>query len=104
MDLVAIYNCWAGENGLLRAKFIGGCLKAAYAILNEDAGTANHTNRLAWANAVMFGTQAEVEAKAMQHLRYGIVSNATLQSVGGEATTNDVEYIIASQIDIFATG
>lgn len=104
MALVDIYNCWAGQAGLLKAKFIGACLKAAYAISNEDAGTTNHANRLTWANAILNGTVAEVEAKAMQHLRYAIASNATLQSAGEAATDNDVEYIIASQIDTFATG
>lgn len=104
MALVDIYNCWAGQEGLLKAKFLAACLKAAYAIRNEDAGTTNHANRITWANAVLNGTVAEVEAKAMQHLRYGIASNATLQSVGEAATDNDVEYIVASQIDIFATG
>jgi hypothetical protein len=104
MALVDIYNCWAGQSGLLKAKFVAACLKAAYAIYNEDAGTANHVNRLIWALAVISGAPADVESKAMQHLRYAIASNATLQSVGEAATDNDVEYIVASQIDIFATG
>lgn len=102
--LVDIYNCWAGQSGLLKAKFLGACLKAAYDILNEDAGTANHANRLTWANAVLNGTVAEVEAKAMQHLRYAIASNATLQSAGDAATDNDVQFIVNSQLNTFATG
>ena len=104
MALVDIYNCWAGQSGLLKAKFIAACLKAAYDILNEDGGTANHANRLVWANVVLNGTVAEVEAAAMQHLRYAIASNATLQSVGDGATDNDVLYIVSSQLNTFATG
>lgn len=104
MALVDIYNAWSGQSGLLRAKFIGACLKAAYAISNESAGTANHTNRLIWANSVLNGSVSEVEAKAMQHLRYAIASNSTLQTVQDAATDNDVEYIVNSQINVFATG
>ena len=104
MALVDIYNCWAGQGGLLKAKFIGACLTSAYAVLNEDGGTTNHANRLIWANAILNGTVAEVEEKAMQMLRYAIASNSTLQSVGEAATDNDVLYITASQIDTFATG
>lgn len=104
MALADIYNCWAGQSGLLKAKFLGACLVASYAILNEDAGTANHANRLAWANAILTGTVADVEAKAMQHLRYAIASNATLQAAGEAATDNDVQFIVNSQINTFATG
>jgi len=104
MALVDIYNCWAGQSGLLKAKFLGACLVAAYAIINEDGGTANHANRLTWANVVLNGTVADVEAEAMQHLRYAIASNATLQSVGDAATDSDVQYIVNSQINTFATG
>ena len=104
MSLVNIYNCWAGQSGLLKAKFIAAILKASYAIVNEDAGTANHANRLIWANAVLNGTVAAVEEKAFQHLRYAIASNATLQAAGDAATDNDVEFIVASQINTFATG
>jgi len=104
MALVDIYNCWAGQSGLLKAKFLAACLKASYAIVNEDGGTANHVNRLAWANSVLNGTVAEVEALAFQHLRYAIASNATLQSAGDAATDNDVEFIVNSQINTFATG
>lgn len=104
MSLVSIYNCWAGQGGLLKAKFIGACLTSAYAVLNEAGGTTNHANRLIWANTILSGTVAQVEDKAMQMLRYAIASNSTLQSAGEAATDNDVLYIVASQIDTFATG
>jgi len=104
MGLIDIYHCWSAQSGTLRAKFIAACLKASYDIKNEDPGTANHANRLTWANAVLFGTVLQVEEKAMQHLRYAMASNATLQSVCEAATDNDVQYIVNSQIDTFATG
>lgn len=104
MALVDIYNCWTGESGTLRAKFVGACLKAAYNVVNEDAGTSNHANRLTWANAIIGGTRESVEAAAIQQLRYAMASNATIQSAGDAATDNDVEYIVASQLNTFATG
>jgi hypothetical protein len=57
-----------------------------------------------WATAILNGTVAEVEAKAMQHLRYAIASNATLQSALDAATDNDVQFIVNSQLNTFATG
>lgn len=104
MALADIYNAWRGESGLLKAKFIAACLVAAYNITQEDGGTANHVNRLAWANAVIYGTTAEVEAKALQHLRYAVASNATIQAAGDGATDSDVQFVVNSQIDTFATG
>ena len=104
MALADIYNCWAGQAGLLKAKFVGACLVAAYNILNEGVGTENHANRLTWANVVLNGTVAEVEEKVMQHLRYAIASNATLQAAGEGATDNDVQFIVNSQLNTFATG
>jgi hypothetical protein len=104
MALVDIYNCWSAQSGTLRAKFIAACLKAAYDIANEDAGTTNHANRVTWANVILNGTVAEVEAKAMQHLRYAMASNATLQAACEAATDSDVLFIVNSQINTFATG
>jgi hypothetical protein len=104
MALVDIYNCWAAQSGTLRAKFIAACLKASYDILNEDAGTENHANRVTWANSIINGTVAAVEEKASQHLRYAMASNATLQSACEAATDNDVIFIVNSQINTFATG
>ena len=104
MSLVQIYACWVGETGTLRKKFVGACLKAAYDIANEDPGTANHANRLIWSNAVLTGTRDEVEQKAVEMLRYAVVSNATIQAAGDDAADNDVQYVVNSQIDILATG
>ena len=104
MALVDIYNCWLGESGTLRAKFIAACLKSAYDIINEDAGTTNHANRVTWANVILNGSRADVEEKAVQHLRYAMASNATLQAAGEAAADNDVLYIVSSQLDTMATG
>jgi len=104
MALVDIYNAWRGEAGLLKAKLVGAILSAAYAIVNEDAGTTNHVNRLAWANDILSGTVANVEAKAAEHLRYAVASNATISAAGNDATDSDVQFVVNSQIDIFANG
>jgi hypothetical protein len=102
MALVDIYNCWAAEGGLLKAKFIGACLKSAYYITIEDSGTANHANRLTWANSILSGTKEAVEAAVLKHIRYAVAGNATLQAAGDDVTDNDVEYIVAAQLDTIA--
>ena len=104
MALVNIYNCWSGQSGTLKAKFVGACLVAASQIVAEAPETENHANRLTWANTVLLGSVGEVEALSMAHLRYGLATNATLQSAGDDATDNDVQFVVNSQINTLATG
>jgi hypothetical protein len=105
VTLRELCNFWRSHDGSLLERFVGACLKAAYAVTNESAQTANHANRLTWANAVLLGDEAAVEAKARQHLRYAISANATLQTAGDAVTDGDIEYIvITEQLNLFATG
>ena len=97
-----IGNFWHVRSGMMHERFLGACLKAAYAVHNEAPETANHTARVAWADVVLKGTAADVEAKATEMLRYAIASNATLQSSLDSAPDGDIEYIVASQIDALA--
>lgn len=94
-----IGNYWKTANSILWQRFLGGCMKAAYDVSNESAGTTNHANRLVWANVVLGGTEAEVDAKVTQMFRYALASNATLQASLNDVTDNDIAFIIASQID-----
>src|SRR5574343_300575 len=91
---------WVNANTPLHQRFLGGCMKAAYDVLNEDPGTTNHANRMTWANVILAGTEAECQAKVTQMFRYALASNATLQSSLDSATDNDIGFIIASQIDV----
>lgn len=100
--LADIGNFWQTRSGAMFQRFLGACLKSAYDILNESAETENHAARLAWANVVLAGTEAEVEAKAHAHMRYAIASNASLQASLDSATDNDILFIVASQINALA--
>jgi len=73
--------------------------KAAYDILNEDAGTANHANRVIWANQ----TLADAKSKAEQ-MMWGLVTNATIAAAGDAATDNDIQFVVNSYINSFAQG
>jgi hypothetical protein len=100
--LAEIGNFWKTRSGRMVERFLGACLKAAYAVQNEAPETVNHTKRLAWAAVILAGAEGEVEAKAYGMMRYAIASNASLQTTLDAATDGDIEYIVASQIDALA--
>lgn len=73
-----------------RVAFIA--LKSAQAVAAEDPGTANHTNRVAYAGRVLTG-----DDKALLLALHIAASNptiaSTLESGGGEAVPdNDIEF------------
>lgn len=70
---------------------------AAYNVLNEDAGTANHANRMLWANTVlndpiiMMGLEMTL-----------VVQNATIQASGDDCTDNDLQFVVNGLVDVYA--
>lgn len=83
----------------LKNRTVVAVAKAAYDILNEDAGTANHANRVIWANQAL----ADAQGKAEQ-MMWGLVTNATIAAAGDAATDNDVQFVVNSYINSFAQG
>lgn len=81
-------------NDSMRQRTLGATLKAANDIINEDPGTANHTERLAWAKSVFLDP-----IKYSIQMQSFVATNATVQSNGGEATDNDIQYIVNSNIN-----
>lgn len=79
----------------LRQRVHGACISAAVDVLNEDAGTANHANRLAWAKAVLV---AEPGNALIKHVYRFVLSNATVLAAGAEATDNDLQFVVNSII------
>jgi hypothetical protein len=94
-----IGSFWLNNNTALHQRFLGGCMKAAFDVSNESGGTTNHVKRLAWANVILSGTEADCMAKVSQMMRYALASNSTLQAGLNAVTDNDIAFIIASQID-----
>jgi hypothetical protein len=73
--------------------------KLAGDVLNEAPETANHANRIIWANAVLVNPTTKI-AEMKTH----ILLNATIASNPNGATSNDVEFVISGLIDTFAKG
>lgn len=101
MAYADLYNTMVanvGDHILWRQAFVA-VLKAAADIRNEDAGTTNHANRLVWAAAA----EQNPGAKVLE-MRYRIMENATVQAAPTAASDNDVQFVVNSLIDSFATG
>jgi hypothetical protein len=89
---VDIYNLAFGAPGF-KSRVIGGCLKAAYAVLNEDPATENHVQRQAWALAVVADPMGEGTKMV-----YLVPTNADVQTNGELTSDNDIDYVIAVMI------
>jgi len=81
----------------LRKKIVVAIADASMDVLNEDPGTSNHTNRVKWANVSLADT--EIMADRMY---FGVLENATIQSVGDAATDGDVQFVINGLINVYS--
>ena len=99
--LLQIADMYHGGNAFFK-RVMGACMKAAWDIINEDAGTDNHANRLVWALDVVSGyAAAEARAKTIFGL---VLSNATIQTSGDASTDNDIQFVVNGFINTVATG
>jgi len=86
----------------LRARICGACWQASADILNEDAGTTNHANRVLWANQVL---TENADGPMVRSISVGTAQNATIAAAGAEAATdNDILFVVNGLIDTFADG
>jgi hypothetical protein len=80
-------------------------MSACINVANEDAGTTNHTNRLALVHKHL---KAEINVKAVAAA--AIASNGTIQSTidgapdqrGANVSDNDLQFVVNGLIDILA--
>jgi hypothetical protein len=101
----AIYNARYNQGG----SALGERIQAAVAyvaqyILIEDAQTANHTNRLAWAKNVLIQGNLVTMASA---IHWTVVANATIAAAlaaGEPVADSDIEYVISSACHLWAPG
>lgn len=101
--LLQIYNILYGDDYRpLLNRTISAVLNAANAIVNEDPGTANHANRLAWAQAAL--ASRDGLTAATDEMFVGVCSNATIQMTGNDATDNDIQFVVNSLVNSYATG
>lgn len=81
----------------LQQRFQASRLRAAWNVLNEDPATASHTARIAWANKVVANYGADLDKEYRRFL-----SNPTVQASGNGSTDNDIDFVVASFLNIFA--
>jgi len=101
--LSEIGSFWASGAASQYPRWLGACLKAAYAVTNEDVATTNHAARLVWAHAVLSDNEAEMQRRVLSHMKYAIASNNDLQTNPTGIVDGDITYIVASQLDILTS-
>jgi trehalose-6-phosphatase len=97
-EYVDIYYLMHSDGDLWRRVEVA-AFRTACDIINEDTATPNHTNRVIWAKQAL----ANPAAKAAE-MKYAVLQNATIMAAGNDATDNDVQFVVNSVIDSFATG
>lgn len=98
MALIDSYNA-RYNYPTLRKRVIAQCCASAQDVLTEDGGTANHANRLIWAQAALSNPN-----EAADKMSWYIASNATVlaYSTPDDATDSDIAFIVNSNIDNIA--
>lgn len=90
-SLLSIYRVYASS--VLRQKVQAAMVKAAFNIMNEAISVEDHDKRLSWAGLVLAGN-----ALVLNVMMAFVSQNATVQAAGGQATDNDIEWIVSSSI------
>ena len=85
----------------LRNKIEVACIVAAEAIRNEDPGTDNHANRLAWAKRA-FQNPGSVRDEMLKAL-LAANKDATVAAITG-ATDEQVQAKVDAAVNVFADG
>ena len=76
--------------------------KAAYDVINEDAGTTNHTNRIQWARNVHLTSDGPIIWA--RKMIWRVLDNATIQASPTTSSDNDVQFTVNSLVNEFANG
>lgn len=88
-------------NGDLLNRIEVACIVAASTIQSEDAGTANHANRVLWAASVFSGSRPWAEKMLMALLAAN--KAASVQDITG-ATDATLQTLVDATVNLFATG
>jgi hypothetical protein len=91
-----IYNLQYTET-LLRQRTQVAISHAANDVINEDPATANHANRIVWANEVL------ANPERMMNLEMSlVVQNPTIETEGNNATDNDIQFVVNGLVNPYA--
>jgi hypothetical protein len=100
MAYTDIYTAATDDTHVLRKQIAVAMQKAATDIINEDAGTANHANRLAWARRCINSNEGPI--RMAERWIWKVLENATIQAAPAESTDNDVQFVVNSLADTMA--
>lgn len=89
------------NDSALRNRVFISCIIAAEGVLNEDAGTPNHANRLIWAASVFFNPMAEVKRMFMAVLAAN--KDVSVEAIRG-ASEAQILANVNDHIDLFVGG
>lgn len=100
MSYIAEFDLLFDETNDLHKKVARAIDKAARDVIAEDPGTANHAQRLRWAEAMRADVdKIREEAHRVMPL---VLDNPTVSSAGNTATDNDVQFVVNSLVDRLA--
>lgn len=89
--LTEVYGLARNTPPALRQRIEAALIETVDSILQEDAGTANHVNRLALAQACLVETKRQA---TVQMLLSVVVTNGTLQTQGDAITDSDLRWLV----------
>lgn len=95
-----IYNAATVADHSLRKQIAVAIHKAAVDVGNEAENTANHANRLHWANQVLANNEGPQQMAG--RWIWKVLENATIQSAPAAATDSDVQFVVNSIVDTMA--
>ncbi len=97
MALAELLDAYLNRDDVFRKKVAGACLMAAKDIIAEDAGTAGHAARIAWANSVRSAPLAMAQTMITK-----VLENATIAADVAGAVDSDIQFVVNSLINTFA--
>lgn len=86
------------SNTELQRKLKVAVMKAAQDVRAEDAGTANHTQRLLWATASLAASVRQSLQNMADLMIADLLANATVAAAGDAAVDSDVQFVVNSLI------
>lgn len=87
------------ENGTFKHKLQMAVWIAAVDVTNEPAGTANHAQRLQWANKMLRGP---MDTDVMRKVAIRASANATIGAAGEAAADADIQFVVNGLVNELA--
>src|ERR1700746_2890301 len=95
MNYLGIYDLQYRHPDLRTRTQIAIC-NAAYNVLNEDPGAANHANRILWANDTLAWPDRMMNLEMSM-----VVQNPTIQNEGDNAADSDIQFCVNGLVDYY---